>query len=133
MKGGRCLDPNRLNIMPGTTVSWVNDDTVVHYLQPGLEPVSVAPGSRYSFVFSKTGTWDYKCGTSTIPDNRAQVVVEQDSDERTLEYRSITFLVGPFVLRRDMGIDGWMVFEAPIGTKFRSLRWRAGDSITVDF
>jgi hypothetical protein len=32
-----------------------------------------------------------------------------------------------------MGIDGWMVFEAPKGTKFRDFRWRAGDSITITF
>ena len=38
-----------------------------------------------------------------------------------------------FELLRDYGIDGWMVFEAPKETEFRELRWRAGDSLTIDF
>lgn len=31
------------------------------------------------------------------------------------------------------GLDGWMVFEAPKDTQFRSFRWAAGDTITIDF
>ena len=38
-----------------------------------------------------------------------------------------------FQLQKDFGVDGWMVFEAPKGTKFRDLRWRAGDSLTIEF
>jgi hypothetical protein len=43
------------------------------------------------------------------------------------------FLVGSFQLPRDFSIDGWMMFEAPKGTNFRELRWRAGDSIIIPF
>ncbi|MCH7712335.1 MAG: hypothetical protein IIC99_01805 [Chloroflexi bacterium] len=43
------------------------------------------------------------------------------------------FLVGSFKLDRGFSIDGWMVFEVPAGTEFRSLRWRAGDSLTIPF
>ena len=38
-----------------------------------------------------------------------------------------------FELQKDFGVDGWMVFEAPKGTKFRDFRWRAGDSLTIEF
>ena len=38
-----------------------------------------------------------------------------------------------FDLKKDFGLDGWMVFEAPKDTKFRSFRWRAGDSLSIDF
>ena len=38
-----------------------------------------------------------------------------------------------FELQRDFGIDGWMVFEAPIDTKFREFRWRAGDTLSITF
>ena len=38
-----------------------------------------------------------------------------------------------FDLQKDFGLDGWMVFEAPKDTKFRSFRWRAGDSLSIDF
>jgi len=38
-----------------------------------------------------------------------------------------------FELKKNFGLDGWMVFEAPKDSKFRELRWRAGDSLTIDF
>ena len=43
------------------------------------------------------------------------------------------FLVGSFKLDRGFSIDGWIIFETPIGTEFRNLRWRAGDSLTIPF
>lgn len=47
--------------------------------------------------------------------------------------RSLVFITGPFELRMDTGVDGWMVFETPKGTKFRELRWLAGDTVSIDF
>lgn len=38
-----------------------------------------------------------------------------------------------FNLAQDMGIDGVLVFEAPKDTKFKEFRWRAGDSLSIDF
>ena len=43
------------------------------------------------------------------------------------------FLLGSFKLDRGFSVDGWIVFETPIGTEFRSLRWKAGDSLTIPF
>ena len=43
------------------------------------------------------------------------------------------FLVGSFKLDKGFSVDGWMVFETPIGTEFRALRWKAGDSLTIPF
>ena len=43
------------------------------------------------------------------------------------------FISGHFELARNMGIDGWLVFEAPRGTEFRQVKWRAGDSLTITF
>lgn len=43
------------------------------------------------------------------------------------------FLAGSFKLDQGFSIDGWMVFETPIGTEIRSIRWRAGDSLTIPF
>lgn len=37
------------------------------------------------------------------------------------------------VLPKGTGLDGWMVFEAPKDTQFRSFRWGAGDTVTIDF
>lgn len=36
-------------------------------------------------------------------------------------------------LPRGTGLDGWMVFEVPRDTEFRSFRWASGDTIIVDF
>ena len=43
------------------------------------------------------------------------------------------FIQGVFELQKDTGVDGWMVFEASKGTRFRELRWNAGDTIYVEF
>ena len=43
------------------------------------------------------------------------------------------FLRGPVELQRGMGLDGWMVFEAPPETEFREFKWRAGDNLTITF
>ena len=43
------------------------------------------------------------------------------------------FINGPFELNKGTGLDGWMVFEAPPDAKFRTFRWRAGDSLTITF
>ncbi len=43
------------------------------------------------------------------------------------------FLLGSVQLDKGYGVEGWMVFEAPEGIEFRELRWRAGDSITIEF
>ena len=36
-------------------------------------------------------------------------------------------------LPKGFGLNGWMVFEVPRGTQFRSFRWSAGDTISIDF
>ena len=36
-------------------------------------------------------------------------------------------------LPRGHGLDGWMVFEVPRDTEFRSFRWGAGDTVIIDF
>ena len=43
------------------------------------------------------------------------------------------FISGAFDLKKDMCIEGWVVFEVPKDMKIRTLRWRAGDTIFVDF
>ena len=43
------------------------------------------------------------------------------------------FLVGTFQLEKGFAVDGWLVFETPIGTEIRFMRWRAGDSLTIPF
>ena len=141
VKGGQCFDPKRLNVTLGTAVTWVNDDKVDHFVRLGAaagqsetaEPSSLKPGESFSFTFEEPGEWDYRCGDSELTEQTASILVEEESDKPTVDEQPIVFITGPFELQKDMGIDGWMVFEAPKGTKFRSMRWRAGDSVTIDF
>ena len=36
-------------------------------------------------------------------------------------------------LPKGTGLDGWMVFEVPRDTQFRSFRWSSGDTVSIDF
>jgi len=59
--------------------------------------------------------------------------VEEVPDPPGSKGRSMLFITGQLELAMDYGVDGWMVFEAPKGTKFKELRWRALDSLSIDF
>jgi plastocyanin len=56
--------PNPINITPGTTVSWVNNDNTTH-TSTGNAGIwssgSIAPGDRFSFTFQSAGTFSYHC------------------------------------------------------------------------
>lgn len=64
-----CFTPSILNISPGDTVTWTNNDNVGHTVTSGLpyvgqtgtvfESDTIAPGKIYSFTFQDTGTYKY--------------------------------------------------------------------------
>jgi len=62
---------------------------------------------------------------------RSEQVLELEPDGTFAETKG--FIRGPVELQRGMGLDGWMVFEAPPDTKFREFKWRAGDNLTITF
>ena len=66
-----------------------------------------------------------------IPGSRSSTILELQPDGTFATSKG--FLTGPFELLRGMGVDGWIIFEAPEGTKFREFKWRAGDSLTITF
>ena len=77
-----------------------------------------------------------------FPINVNERVEEVSAPSNPADERSMVFLwnktlengrTEAFELLKDYGIDGWMVFEAPKGTKFRELRWRAGDTLRIEF
>lgn len=81
-------------------------------------------------------------GNDYFPININERVKEVDAPENPAEERTMVFLwnrtfqngtTKAFELQRGYGIDGWMVFEAPKDTQFRELRWRAGDSLSIEF
>ncbi len=59
--------------------------------------------------------------------------VQETTEPPGPQGRSLVFVQGSMELKKDCGVDGWMVFEAPKDTKFREFRWRASDSLSIDF
>jgi plastocyanin len=62
--GDRAFAPDQVTIVPGTTVTWINTDSVAHTSTSNSSvwsSGSVAPGSRYSFTFETPGTFAYHC------------------------------------------------------------------------
>jgi len=62
------FEPAELTVAAGTTVTWTNEDNVMHTVtsglrgnQTGLFDEAVEPGGAFSFTFNETGTIDYFC------------------------------------------------------------------------
>lgn len=133
MEHGEC---KHIYISEGTTVGWLNEDEAAQFVtleMGGQNFTAINPGETYFKEFSAPGQVDYKCSTDGIDGKVAQVVVVSKDGGKQVKENFREFIFGSFDLRMGMGIEGWVVFEAPIGTKFRDLRWLAGDSITVTF
>src|SRR5262245_18026710 len=57
--GNRAFVPDELNVGVGTTVTWMNTDSVSHTSTSdanGWNSGTVAPGGQFSFAFLTTGT-----------------------------------------------------------------------------
>ncbi|HEV2192949.1 MAG TPA: PEFG-CTERM sorting domain-containing protein [Nitrosopumilaceae archaeon] len=64
-----CFTPSILNISPGDTIMWTNNDNVDHTVVSGLpyakqigtifDSGAIAPGKTYSFTFYNAGTYKY--------------------------------------------------------------------------
>ena len=68
--------PTRLEIKPGTTVSWINEGQVVHTATAddrSFDTGEIQPGDRRSFTFSRAGTYPYNC--TPHPFMKGEVVV----------------------------------------------------------
>ena len=78
-----CFAPNPLTVTPGTTVTWKNTDTAIHYVCSGkptddqcgtvFECDGIKPGKTFQFTFANAGTYDYFC--SVHPWMTGQVIV----------------------------------------------------------
>ena len=141
MDSGECFDGPRTLLHAGSEVRWQSESQDVQYVtfeNPSVMGGSqgraeIAPGASLSRTIDEAGTYSYLCGDSQSVDFTAELWVADP--EVTYDYieRTTTFLQGSFELLQGHGLDGFLVFEAPIGTEFRDVRWRAGDSITFGF
>ena len=62
------FDPAILNVKPGTTVTWINEDTISHRVEhlPQLpsekllfRSESLSPGDSFSYTFTEPGRYSY--------------------------------------------------------------------------
>ena len=70
------FDPIAVTITTGTTVTWTNIDTVAHNIladDGSWGSKSLATGDKYSFTFTKAGTYSYHCGVH--PTMKATITV----------------------------------------------------------
>ena len=62
--GDRAYAPDSLDVAAGTTVTWMNVDSVPHTStsdSPGWDSGTVAPGGQFSVALQTAGTFRYHC------------------------------------------------------------------------
>jgi plastocyanin len=62
--GNRAYSPDALDVAVGTTVTWVNADSVSHTSTSdasGWNSGIIGAGGRFSFAFPTAGTFAYHC------------------------------------------------------------------------
>ena len=141
MNAGECFDGPRTLLDLGSEVKWQSESEDVQYLTPdnwtlGTSPgerVAVPAGESLSFTPDRSGTYAYMCSDSQTAEFPAELWVADPKVTYDYIERTTTFLQGSFELLQGHGLDGFLIFEAPTGTEFRDVRWRAGDSITFGF
>ena len=74
------FSPSQITVNKGDTVTWTNNDSTTHTVTDDLSNVGgpssgdIAPGSTYSFTFTKSGSFQYHC--SIHPSMRGTIVVK---------------------------------------------------------
>lgn len=67
--------PQALTIKAGTTVTWTNNDTVVHNIKSAeFSSPDMKQGDTFQHKFDKAGTYDYNCGVH--PTMTGKIIVE---------------------------------------------------------
>lgn len=74
------FQPQELNVQPGATVTWTNEDNFAHTVTAGtrdnpsglFDSGNVAAGGTFNFTFEEPGTYEYFC---SIHDGMRGVIV----------------------------------------------------------
>jgi plastocyanin len=73
------FDPAMVSVKAGTTVTWINNDSVSHTVTSDsgnfLNSATLAPGESFSFTFATPGTESYHCAIH--PMMKGTVTVEK--------------------------------------------------------
>ncbi|MDT7812530.1 MAG: hypothetical protein QOJ42_2446 [Acidobacteriaceae bacterium] len=69
--------PGEITVAPGTTVTWVNSETMPHTVvdqNKGFRSKTLAKDAKFSFTFTTAGDFDYLC--SIHPNMKGKVIVK---------------------------------------------------------
>jgi len=72
---GFAFQPATTTVAPGTTITWINQDSVAHTVAiGGTESPRLNMGDSWSYTLDTAGTFDYICGLH--PSMKGQIVVQ---------------------------------------------------------
>jgi plastocyanin len=69
--------PGEITVAPGTTVTWVNNETMPHTVvdsNKGFRSKTLVKDASFSFTFTTAGDYDYVC--SIHPNMKGKVIVK---------------------------------------------------------
>jgi plastocyanin len=72
--------PDEITVVPGTTVTWVNKETMPHTVvdtNKGFRSKTLAKNASFSFTFAAAGEYGYLC--SIHPNMKGKVIVKPAS------------------------------------------------------
>lgn len=102
------------------------------FLQGRYYPIKVTERAEDASVPESA---DDRCNVPVIPDDHTACVkfLWNPLYEETQPDGQVQLVERAQELPKGTGLDGWLVFEVPKGTEFRSFRWASGDTVTIDF
>jgi plastocyanin len=72
---GFAFNPGTLTVKTGATVTWTNNDSVIHTIKSDtFHSGNIAKGDTFQFTFTSPGTFNYSCGIH--PSMTGKIVVE---------------------------------------------------------
>ena len=72
--------PGEITVVPGTTVTWVNNEAMPHTVvdvNKGFRSKTLVKDAKFSFTFTTAGDYSYLC--SIHPNMKGKVIVKQAS------------------------------------------------------
>ena len=102
------------------------------FLQGRYYPIDVSQRAQDAGIPESA---DDRCNVPVNPDDHTACVkfLWNPAYEETQPDGNVQVVERAQELPNGTGLDGWLVFEVPKDTQFRSFRWASGDTVTIDF
>ena len=102
------------------------------FLQGRYYPIDVSERAQDAGIPESAAD---RCNVPVIPDDHAACVkfLWNPTYEETQPDGKVELVERAQEIPNGHGLDGWLVFEVPKDTQFRSFRWSSGDTVTIDF